>query len=116
MAGLTRPRRRPAYWSARAISAAQLGALALVPPPSRTAFALGGGVAAEGAVARGGVAEGGAGALLRATLVWAGLQAVTSRAASGMAAARIRTRRPRETIARDFIAGPPPGASASRHR
>src|SRR6266496_3287813 len=31
MAGLTRPRCRPAYWSARAISAAQIGALALVP-------------------------------------------------------------------------------------
>ncbi|MGH3231355.1 MAG: hypothetical protein ACRDOA_22715 [Streptosporangiaceae bacterium] len=35
MAGLTRPRCRPAYWSARAISAAQIGALALVPPLSR---------------------------------------------------------------------------------
>src|SRR5712691_6831242 len=32
MAGLTRPRGRPAYWSASAISAAQIGALALVPP------------------------------------------------------------------------------------
>ena len=35
MAGLTKPSRRPAYWSAKAISAAQMGALALVPPLSR---------------------------------------------------------------------------------
>jgi hypothetical protein len=35
MAGLTKPSWRPAYWSARAISAAQIGALALVPPPLR---------------------------------------------------------------------------------
>ncbi len=32
MTALTKPRWRPAYWSARAISAAQIGALALVPP------------------------------------------------------------------------------------
>src|SRR5262249_61641163 len=32
MAGLMKPRRRPAYWPASAISAAQIGALALVPP------------------------------------------------------------------------------------
>src|ERR1700734_81216 len=32
MAGLMKPRWRCAYWSASAISAAQIGALALVPP------------------------------------------------------------------------------------
>jgi hypothetical protein len=35
--------------------------------------------------------------------IWAGLQAVASRAASGMAAASARIRRPRGTAARDVI-------------
>jgi hypothetical protein len=38
MAGLTKPNWRPAYWSASAISAAQIGALALVPPWLWTVF------------------------------------------------------------------------------
>src|SRR5260370_37176046 len=38
MAGLTKPRWRPAYWSARAITPAQVGALALLPPLLRIVY------------------------------------------------------------------------------
>ena len=50
-----------------------------------------------------GRAGGRAGPPLLATPVWAGLQAVASRAASGMAAASSRSRRPRGTAAGDLI-------------